>query len=95
MSKLSGIKDCAKTYAEKFEVSVAEGERVMKNAIDIIGQEIVVNGGVRFMGAFSLEVKERKARIGRNPKNPTEEIEIPAQNVLKLKVGKDLKEAIN
>lgn len=95
MKNLLGIKDCAKIYAEKAEVSVAEAERQLKTAVDTMREAIVEHGGFRFIGDFSIEVVERKERVGRNPKNPQEEIVIPARNALKLTTGKGLKEAIN
>ena len=37
----------------------------------------------------------RSARKGRNPQNPTEEIDIPEKNVPVFRAGKALKEAVN
>jgi DNA-binding protein HU-beta len=90
----SGIKECASAYAEKVGCSKAEAERTVKNVIDVIGQQIVDNGGVQFVGVFSIEVKERAAHEGRNPKTK-EAITIPAHKTLKLKVGSALNKAIN
>ena len=45
------------------------------------------------MGAGSFEIKERAARVGRNPRTK-EEIAIPASRVAAFKVGKALKDAV-
>ena len=47
------------------------------------------------MGFGSFEVKKREARTGRNPKNPSEEIQIPASKVPTFKAGKALKDAVS
>ncbi|MBI4143089.1 HU family DNA-binding protein, partial [Candidatus Uhrbacteria bacterium] len=38
--------------------------------------------------------KERKGRVGVNPRNPTEKIQIPSVRVPKFKAGKTLKDAL-
>ncbi|MFH1225700.1 MAG: HU family DNA-binding protein [bacterium] len=52
------------------------------------GREVAITG----FGAFSA--KERKAREGVNPRNPSEKIHIPAVKVPKFKAGKALKDAL-
>lgn len=68
-----------------------------KDALEIVDamidcfKEVVVRDGrleIRDFGVF--QVKERKARIGRNPKN-REEYPIPAHKVVTFKPGKELK----
>ena len=44
---------------------------------------------VQFVGWGTFEVKERAARTGINPQTK-KEIQIPAKNVVKFKVGKKL-----
>lgn len=52
------------------------------------GQEVTLTG----FGAFSA--RTRKGRIGVNPRNPSEKIDIPSVTVPKFKAGKNLKEAL-
>ena len=47
---------------------------------------------MRNFGAF--QVKETKAKIGRNPKDPDKYVPIPARAVVKLKPGKEMKEQV-
>ena len=52
------------------------------------GKEITLTG----FGSFLA--KRREARMGVNPQNPTQKIQIPAVTVAKFKAGKNLKEAL-
>jgi nucleoid DNA-binding protein len=47
---------------------------------------------MRNFGAF--QVKETKAKIGRNPKDPDKDVPIPARAVVKFKPGKEMKEQV-
>ena len=49
---------------------------------------------VTLTGFGSFEVRNRKARTGRNPQNG-KEITIPKRNVAAFRAGKALKEAVN
>jgi len=44
-----------------------------------------------FVGFGVFEVKDRAAREGRNPQNPTQVVKIPAKKVPVFRPGKDLK----
>jgi nucleoid DNA-binding protein len=48
---------------------------------------------MRNFGAF--QVKETKAKIGRNPKDPGKDVPIPARAVVKFKPGKEMKEQVS
>jgi DNA-binding protein HU-beta len=48
---------------------------------------------VKLQGLGILAVKNRKARLGRNPATGAE-IKIPAKKVVKFRVAKDLKEKV-
>ena len=90
----SGIKDCVKSYASKTGCSLAEADKAMRTAVEVIKDEIINNGGVSFIGTFSLEVVKREARRGINPATGMPHV-IPARKTLKLVVGKQLKEELN
>lgn len=47
---------------------------------------------MRNFGAF--QVRETKAKIGRNPKNPGKDVPIPARAAVKFKPGKEMKEKV-
>lgn len=47
-----------------------------------------------FVGFGVFEVRERAAREGRNPQDPTKIVKIPAKKVPLFRPGKDLKDAV-
>lgn len=47
---------------------------------------------MRNFGAF--QVREMKAKIGRNPKDPEKDVPIPARAAVKFKPGKEMKEKV-
>lgn len=47
---------------------------------------------MRKFGTF--EVREMKAKIGRNPKDPAKDVPIPARAAVKFKPGKEMKEKV-
>ena len=81
------------TVAEKTGLSKKDSEKAVNAAFDTITEALASGDKVQLVGFGAFEVKERGARIGRNPKTK-EEIEIPASRVASFKVGKALKEAV-
>lgn len=62
--------------------------------ISTVTDELSEGGKVQLVGFGTFETRERKARIGRNPKEPGSKIEIPAKVVPVFKAGKALKEKV-
>lgn len=91
---MSGIKDLAKSYAQKHGVTIAEAEIIMKNALGVVTDAIVENGGVSYIGNFTIEAVQRKEREGRNPATK-EKYTIPAVIGLRIRCGKSLKQRLN
>ena len=90
---ISGIKDLAKSYAQKYGVTLAEAEVAMKNALGVV-VEAIENGGISYIGQFTIETVQRKERVGRNP-STKETHTIPASVGLRIKCGKLLKQKLN
>ena len=66
--------------------------RVVQAALDEIAA-ILREGGqleLRRFGVF--EVRQRNARTGRNPKKPTEVVEIPSRKQVRFRPGLDLRD---
>ena len=80
--------------AEKTGMSKKDSEKAVNAAFDSITEALVAGEKVQLVGFGAFEVKERSARIGRNPKTK-ETIEIPASRVASFKVGKALKDAVS
>ncbi len=80
--------------AEKAGLSKKDTEKAINAMVDTIVLAMRRNDKVQMIGFGSFEVKERAARMGRNPRTG-EEQEIPAARVPQFKAGKALKDAIN
>ena len=79
--------------AEKTGMSKKDSEKAVNAAFDSITEALVAGEKVQLVGFGAFEVKERSARIGRNPKTK-EEIQIPASRVPVFKAGKALKDVV-
>ena len=79
--------------AEKAALSKKDTEAAINAAMEVISAALAEGDKVQLVGFGIFEVKERAARIGRNPATGTE-IEIPASKAPAFKPGKALKAAI-
>ena len=68
-------------------------ERVINAAIDAITASLMEGKKVQLSGFGTFEVKDREARIGRNP-HTKEAIEIPATRVPSFKASQALKDTV-
>ena len=80
--------------AEKTGMSKKDSEKAVNAAFDSITEALAAGEKVQLVGFGAFEVKERNARVGRNPKTK-ETIEIPASRVASFKVGKAIKDAVS
>jgi len=65
--------------------------QVLQKTLDYIAEALVQGNNVEFRNFGVFEVCERKAKIGRNPRMPTQVVPIPAHKIVKFKSGKVLK----
>ena len=79
--------------AESTGMSKKDSERALNAAIDAITAALVKGEKVQISGFGIFEVKDREARIGRNP-HTKETIEIPATRVPGFKASKALKDSV-
>ena len=79
--------------AENTGLTKKDAERVLNAALDVILAAMCEHETVQLSGFGTFEVKEREARIGRNPRTK-ESIEIPATFVPSFKPSKALKDLI-
>ena len=79
--------------AEKTGLSKKDTESIINAAVDTIASTMAQGDKVQLSGFGIFEVKDRQARVGRNPKTK-EAIEIPASVVPTFKAGKALKDAV-
>ena len=80
--------------AEKSGISKKDAERVINAAVDAVTAALKDGSRVQLSGSGIFEVKNREARIGRNPKTK-EAIEIPATKLPVFKASKALKDIVS
>jgi DNA-binding protein HU-beta len=79
--------------AEKTALSKKDSEKALSATLNAITDALKAGDKVQLVGFGVFDVKERAARMGRNPKTK-EAIEIPASKAPQFKAGKALKDAI-
>ncbi len=80
--------------AVKTGLSKKDSEKAVNAALDTITASLTNGEKVQLVGFGVFDIKERAARIGRNPRTK-EEVEIAASRVPQFKAGKALKEAVD
>ncbi|AFS79373.1 DNA-binding protein HU [Gottschalkia acidurici 9a] len=83
------------SIAEKSDLTKKDAESALNAFMKTIEEALSSGDKVQLVGFGTFEVRERKAREGRNPRNPEEIIKIPASLAPVFKAGKTLKEAVN
>lgn len=79
--------------SEKSGLTKKAVEIALNALLDTITNTMAEGDKVQLIGFGTFEVKERAARIGRNPQTK-EEILIPESKIPSFKAGKALKEAV-
>ncbi len=79
--------------AEKTGLSKKDCEKAVNATFDAVTAALEAGEKVSLVGFGAFDVKERGARMGRNPRTK-EEVEIPASRVPQFKAGKALKDAV-
>lgn len=82
----------AKT-AEKAGITKASAERAVNAAIEAVVEALSKGERVAIPGLGVFNIRERKARKGRNPRTG-KEITIPARKVVAFTAAKSLKEKV-
>ncbi len=80
--------------AENAELSKASAGRALDAMIDVISESLQKEESVTLIGFGSFLVRDRAARVGRNPQTG-EDIQIAAAKVPAFKAGKSLKDSVN
>jgi nucleoid DNA-binding protein len=68
---------------------------VVQKTLDYISSELSSANTIELRNFGVFEVKVRKARKGRNPNRPENEVIIPERTVVKFRPGKELKDKVN
>ena len=80
--------------AEKAGLSKKDAEKAIAAVVASVEEALVKGDKVQLIGFGTFEVRERAARVGRNPQTK-EEIKIDASKPPVFKAGAALKKAVN
>lgn len=84
----------AEAISARIGVSKKEAEDMIKAFVEITMTQLKNGGNVNIAGFGQFSAKTRAGRVGVNPQNPTEKIQIPPVTVPKFKAGKGLKDIL-
>lgn len=80
--------------AKKAELSKKDAEKALSAVTDVIAEALAAGDKVQIVGFGSFEVRNRPARVARNPRTG-EQIKIAASKAPVFKAGKGLKDGVN
>ena len=80
--------------ASTIKLSQKETEVIVGIILQSITESLSAGDKVELRGFGSFRIRERKPRIGRNPKSG-EPVEVPAKKVPFFKAGKELRERVD
>ena len=86
-------KDIVKTTAEESGLSQQSAKTLVQRTLNSIVQMLADHGRIELRNFGVFECKERKARVGRNPKTG-EPVDVPAKFVVTFKPGKEMEQKI-
>ncbi|MGI6715722.1 MAG: HU family DNA-binding protein [Eubacteriales bacterium] len=86
--------DLVEVVAAQANLKKKDAEAAVNAVFAAIQKDLEEGGKVQIAGFGSFKVKERSARVGRNPKT-LEEIKIPASKAPVFVAGKALKDSVN
>ena len=87
--------DLVEHVASKAGLSKKQGEDVIEAVLEYITTTLKRGDELTLTGFGTFLAKDRKGRMGINPKNPTQKVVIPPSTVPRFKAGKALKDAVN
>lgn len=80
---------------EKAQLKRADAVSAVNAVLEGISCSLSKGGKVQLVGFGTFEVRERSARTGRNPQDPTKTVHIPAKKVPVFKAGKLLRSTVD
>jgi nucleoid DNA-binding protein len=86
--------DLIEQLAAKLSVTYSEAERMLNTFINLVYETLKSGDKVNISGFGQFSVSHRAPRIGVNPRNPSQKIQIPELNTPKFRAGEAFKDAI-
>lgn len=84
--------DIVNGVAEVAGVPRQKAAQAVETIIEVMRQALARGERIELRGFGVFLVKPRKKGIGRNPKRPTEEVQIPPGFTIRFKPGKELRD---
>jgi DNA-binding protein HU-beta len=84
----------AQKIADKVGVNKKDAEEMVSAFVAITTSTLKNGGEVTIAGFGTFSAKTRAGRVGVNPQNPSQKIQIPPVTVPKFKAGKGLKDTL-
>lgn len=84
-----------KSVQENFKIKNENAENIVQFILDKIELALLAGEKVKFLGFGTFEVKERKGRYMKNPRQIGEVFFVEDSKYVKFKQGSALKEAVN
>ncbi|MBI4240016.1 HU family DNA-binding protein [Candidatus Uhrbacteria bacterium] len=86
--------DLIEHVASTVGVAKKQAEDMVEAVLSFITSTLKRRDELTLTGFGTFLAKQRKGRMGINPKNPSEKVEIPPSIVPRFKAGKALKDAV-
>lgn len=88
--------ELAVELSKRLSMPVDRAKGVVDVTLDTLASALLEGRKVEFRGFGILDVVKRRAKIGRNPKNPAAgQYQIPERRMVRFRVGKQLFDRLN
>lgn len=86
--------DLIEQLAAKLSAPYTDAERMLNTFINLVYETLKSGDKVNISGFGQFSVSHRAPRIGVNPRNPSQKIQIPELNTPKFRAGEAFKDAV-
>ena len=86
--------ELVETVSDQIHLTKKQTELVVNTVFQSITDSLSDGKKVELRGFGSFRIRERNARVGRNPKSGAQ-VDVPAKRVPFFKAGKDLRELVD
>lgn len=86
--------DLVAAIADAASITKRAATDALQAITSTVTKELKRGNNVTITGFGTFRISKRSARMGVNPRNPTQRISIPAMKVPSFKAGKTLKDAV-
>jgi DNA-binding protein HU-beta len=86
--------DFIERVASKSDLSKRDAGKAVDAFLDVVTESLRRGDAIVFTGFGKFSTAFRAARMGVNPRNPSQKVQIPASTVPKFSAGSTLKQAV-